>query len=72
MDQMNHLRDQEIGMMADMHDSERLRGFGNRWTDRWTDICDCRVAFTTENCFGVFGKFQILDTLLQSVKNEIM
>ena len=32
---------------------EGLRGFGdgqaNEWTNRWTDICDCRVAFATEN-----------------------
>ena len=27
MDQINHLRDQEIGMMADMHESKRLYGF---------------------------------------------
>ena len=24
-----HLRDQDIGIMADRHDSERLRGFGD-------------------------------------------
>ena len=24
---INHLRDQEIGMMADMHESKRLYGF---------------------------------------------
>ena len=39
--------------MADRLDSERLRGFDFRWTDRQTDrqtdICDCRVAFATEN-----------------------
>ena len=34
---INHLRDQVIGMMADMHDSDRLRGFGNRQTDGLTD-----------------------------------
>ena len=42
--------------MADRLDSERLRGFDfrrtdrqtGRQTDRWTDICDCRVAFATE------------------------
>ena len=49
MDQINHLRDQEIGMMADMHEFERLRGFGDGRTDRQMDICDCRVAFATEN-----------------------
>ena len=35
--------------MADRLDSERLRGFDFRRTDRRTDICDCRVAFATEN-----------------------
>ena len=35
--------------MVDRSNSERLRGFGNGLTDRWTDICDCRVAFATEN-----------------------
>ena len=34
--------------MADRPDSERLRGFCDRQTDRQTDICDCRVAFMTE------------------------
>ena len=34
---------------GDRHDSERLRGIGDGLTDRWTDICDCRVAFTTDN-----------------------
>ena len=43
-----YLRDQEIGIMADRLDSERLRGFDFRRTDGQTDICDCRVAFATE------------------------
>ena len=43
------LRGGHGGIMADRHDSERLRGFDFRWTDRRTDICDCRVAFATEN-----------------------
>ena len=47
-----YLRDQEIGMMADRLDSERLRGFvTDRQTDGHTDICDSRVAFATENRF---------------------
>ena len=29
--------------------SDRLRGFYDEQTDRWTDICDSRVAFATEN-----------------------
>ena len=32
-------------MMANWHDSERLRGFA----DRQTDFCNYRVAFATEN-----------------------
>ena len=32
-----------------MIDSDRLRGFGNGHMDWGTDICDCRVAFATEN-----------------------
>ena len=42
--------------MADRLDSERLRGFDFRLTDRLTDgqtdICNCRVAFTTEKVLG--------------------
>ena len=38
-----------IGSMVDRSDSERLRGFCNRLTDRQTDICNSRVAFATEN-----------------------
>ena len=34
--------------MANRHDSERLRGFCDRLTDRQTDICDSRVTFETE------------------------
>ena len=33
-----------IHIIGDMHDSERLRGFGNGRTD----ICDYRVASATE------------------------
>ena len=32
-----------------MIDSEMLGGFCDRLTDGRTDICDCRVAFATEN-----------------------
>ena len=34
--------------MADRLDSERQWGFGNKQTDRQTDICNSRVAFVTE------------------------
>ena len=30
-------------------DFKLLRGFGDGRTNRRTDICDCRVAFMTEN-----------------------
>ena len=38
-----------IGSMIDSSNSERLRGFCDWRMDRQTDICDCRVAFATEN-----------------------
>ena len=34
--------------MAYRSNSERLRGFRDRCTDIWTDICDSKVAFATE------------------------
>ena len=30
-------------------DFKMLGGFADRLTDKQTDICDCRVAFATEN-----------------------
>ena len=39
------------GWMMQDDDFKLLRGFGYRQTDRLTDICECRVAFATENCF---------------------
>ena len=27
----------------------------NEWTDKRTDICECRVGFATENCFRSFS-----------------
>ena len=38
----------EWSMMKD-NDFKLLRGFDNGQTNRRTDICDCRVAFATEN-----------------------
>ena len=35
-------------MMKD-DDFKLSRGSDDERTDRWTDICDCRVAFATEN-----------------------
>ena len=35
-------------------DFKLLRGFEDRQTDKWTDICECRVAFTTEKHFKHF------------------
>ena len=34
-------------MMKD-DDFKLLRGFDDKQTDHWTDICECRVAFATE------------------------
>ena len=31
-------------------DFRLLKGFASRQTDGLTDICECRVAFATENC----------------------
>ena len=36
-------------MMKD-EDFKLLSGFADKCTDGQTDICDCRVAFATENC----------------------
>ena len=44
MDLRYHLRDQEIGIMADWLDSERPRGFDLRQTD----ISYSRAAFVTD------------------------
>ena len=49
-------------MMKD-DDFKLLRGFGYRQTDRLTDICECKVAFATENyskytLFIIFRKYK--------------
>ena len=36
-------------------DFKLLRGFDNGRTKRQTDICDCRVAFATENLVYLFS-----------------
>ena len=41
------MKNDEEWMMKD-DDFKLLRGFDYGQTDRQTDICDCRVAFTTE------------------------
>ena len=48
-DLRDQIRDHKIGLIADRLDSEMLRGFCDRRTDRQTDLCDSRVAFATEN-----------------------
>ena len=40
-----YLGDQEIGIMEDRHDFERLRGFGNRLSDGLTDGLTDRLTF---------------------------
>ena len=44
----DHLKDQDVGLIADRLDSEIMRGFCDRQIDRLTDICNSRVAFATE------------------------
>ena len=39
-------------MMND-DDFKLLRGFSSERTDRLTDICECRVAFVTENQWSI-------------------
>ena len=36
-------------IMVKDDDFKLLRGFGYRQTDRLMEICECRVAFATEN-----------------------
>ena len=40
-----YLGDQEIGIMEDRHNFERLRGFGNRLSDGLTDGLTDRLTF---------------------------
>ena len=42
-------------MMKD-YDFKLLRGFALGQTDKRTDICDCRVAFATENFLDLKNK----------------
>ena len=44
------------GWMMNYDDLKLLRGFDLWQMDKRTDICDCRVAFATENY--PFSKFQ--------------
>ena len=34
-------------------DFKLLRGFADRLTNEWTDICECRVTFATEKCIVI-------------------
>ena len=51
-------------MMKD-DDFKLLRGFADRLTDRQTDICDCRVAFATENASVACCYSQLLRPFLK-------
>ena len=57
------------GWMMKDDDFKLLRGFADgqtdEWTDKQTDICDCRVAFVTENC-----PIWILIKILQGVPQK--
>ena len=44
--------------MIDRSNSEWLRGFGDRQTNRLMDICDSRVAFATENFSANLDKLE--------------
>ena len=48
-------------------DLKLLRGFGDRRTNERTDICDCRVAFATENI--VKKLYILLKTYLENRPN---
>ena len=52
------MKNDEEWMMKD-DDFKLLRGFDNRRTDRRTDICDCIVAFATENIQKTFETTRI-------------
>ena len=54
-----------IGIMADRHDSERLRGFG----DRQMNICNSRVAFATDKPFFILFKLSIVVTIQSFSEN---
>ena len=56
-----------------------LRGFDERQTKRWTDICECRVTFATEKlwiCCAqslstlVMREHSTLNSLLACMKND--
>ena len=38
-------------------DFKLLRGSCDGQTNEQTDICECRVAFATENAYSVFSSF---------------
>ena len=53
-----------------------LKGFADwqtdRWTNEWTDICDCRVVFATENWIYIdrllqVYSFDIWDSHMQNI-----
>ena len=44
-------------------DFKLFRGFGDGRTNRRTDICDCRVAFATENQLYYFPGFYFVRRL---------
>ena len=59
---VNRHNDQEARLLRSFdngwHESERLRGFCDRQTDRQMDICNCRVAFATENTYFNMNVFE--------------
>ena len=61
------MKNDEGRMMKD-DDFKLFRGFGDGRTNGRTDICDCRVAFATENSkyynFLIFRLFEMLEYIL--------
>ena len=57
-------------MMKD-DDFKLLRGFGDGRTNERTDICNCRVAFATENIHNQKGQQQV-KTLSAKERNDLL
>ena len=50
-------------------DFKMLMGFASKQTDGLTDICECRVAFATENRILIFPEFS--DNYINYLLKEI-
>ena len=61
-DEWRMMKDEEW-MMKD-EDFKLLRGFEDRQTDEQKDICECRVAFATENFGHVVNKSLVICNII--------